>query len=126
MDYTRARDYLLSKPEAWEDFPFGAGAAVFKVRHKLFAILMEQQGTARVNLKCDPVQAQMLRDIFEAVKPGYHMNKRHWNTVLLDDSLPDGEVERMMDHSYALVVRGLKVIERRALELAWGREALYR
>jgi predicted DNA-binding protein (MmcQ/YjbR family) len=68
----------------------------------------------------------MLRDIFEAVTPGYHMNKRHWNTVLLDGSLPDGEVQRLIDHSYGLVVRGLKVVERRALELAWGAEALYR
>jgi len=126
MNYELARDYLLSRPEAWEDFPFGPEAAVFKIRDKLFAILMPGPGSARVNLKCDPAEAQMLRDIFDAVTPGYHMNKRHWNTVLLDGSLPRGELERMMDRSYALVVKGLRVSERRALELAWGPEALYR
>lgn len=126
MNYDQARDYLLSRPEAWEDYPFGPAAAVFKIRDKLFAILMREQGPARVNLKCDPAEAQMLRDIFDAVKPGYHMNKRHWNTVLLDGSLPRGELERMMDRSYALVVKGLRVSERRALELAWGPDALYR
>ncbi|GGO75597.1 hypothetical protein GCM10011348_00760 [Marinobacterium nitratireducens] len=126
MNYDQARDYLLSRPEAWEDYPFGPGAAVFKIRDKLFAILMRDQGLARVNLKCDPVEAQMLRDVFDAVRPGYHMNKRHWNTVSLDGSLPRGELERMMDRSYALVVRGLRASERRALELAWGPEVLYR
>jgi predicted DNA-binding protein (MmcQ/YjbR family) len=126
MDALQARDYLLSKPEAWEDYPFGPGAAVFKIRQKMFGLLIQDAAGARLNLKCDPLQAQMLRDIFEAVTPGYHMNKRHWNTVLLDGSLPDGEVQRLIDHSYGLVVRGLKVVERRALELAWGAEALYR
>ena len=126
MDALQARDYLLSKPEAWEDYPFGPGAAVFKIRQKMFGLLIQDGAGARLNLKCDPLQAQMLRDIFEAVTPGYHMNKRHWNTVLLDGSLPDGEVQRLIDHSYGLVVRGLKVAQRRALELAWGADALYR
>ncbi|NVK42500.1 MAG: MmcQ/YjbR family DNA-binding protein [Oceanospirillaceae bacterium] len=126
MNYDQARDYLLSRPEAWEDFPFGPGAAVYKIRDKLFAILMREQGLARVNLKCDPAEAQMLRDVFDAVQPGYHMNKRHWNTVLLDGSLPRGELERMMDRSYTLVVKGLRVPQRRALELAWGKDVLYR
>jgi predicted DNA-binding protein (MmcQ/YjbR family) len=126
MDAQHTRDYLLGKPEAWEDYPFGPGPAVFKIRQKMFALLITDKNGARLNLKCDPVQAQMLRDVFEAVKPGYHMNKRHWNTVLLDGSLPDGEVQRMIDHSYSLVVLGLKVVERKALELAWGVEALYR
>ncbi|MCP8686685.1 MmcQ/YjbR family DNA-binding protein [Marinobacterium sedimentorum] len=126
MDAQHTRDYLLGKPEAWEDYPFGPGPAVFKIRQKMFALLITDKNGARLNLKCDPVQAQMLRDLFEAVRPGYHMNKRHWNTVLLDGSLPDGEVQRMIDHSYGLVVLGLKVVERKALELAWGVEELYR
>lgn len=126
MDKLQTRDYLLSKPEAWEDYPFGPGPAVFKVKQKMFALLMTDNSGVRLNLKCDPVQAQMLRDVFEAVQPGYHMNKRHWNTVLLDGSLPDGEIQRMIDHSYTLVVRGLRGVERRALELAWGPDALYR
>ncbi|MFC6673867.1 MmcQ/YjbR family DNA-binding protein [Marinobacterium aestuariivivens] len=126
MNYDQVRDYLLSRPEAWEDYPFGPGPAVFKIRDKLFAILFDEGSIARVNLKCDPAEAQMLRDLFEAVKPGYHMNKRHWNTVVLDGSLPRGEIERMIDRSYGLVVRGLRSGERRALELAWGAEVLYR
>nr|WP_067293775.1 MmcQ/YjbR family DNA-binding protein [Marinobacterium profundum] len=126
MDAQHTRDYLLGKPDAWEDYPFGPGPAVFKIKQKMFALLITDKNGARLNLKCDPVQAQMLRDVFEAVQPGYHMNKRHWNTVLLDGSLPDGEVQRMIDHSYSLVVRGLKVVERKALELAWGTDTLYR
>jgi predicted DNA-binding protein (MmcQ/YjbR family) len=67
----------------------------------------------------------MLRDLFTAVRPGYHMNKRHWNTVILDGSIPRGEIERMVDNSYALVVRGLRRAERQSLEIAHGTRALY-
>lgn len=107
MDYHAARDYLLNKPQAEETFPFGADVAVFKVRNKLFATLMMQAGLARMNLKCDPLEAPQLRDLFEAVLPGYHMNKKHWNTLLLDGSIPPGEIERQIDNSFALVVKGL-------------------
>lgn len=101
------RKYLLSKPEACEVFPFGPEISVFKVRDKIFAICLEQQdGRERVNLKCDPLEAEQLRMVFrDLVLPGYHMNKRHWNTVVLDDSLPSSEIERMIDNSYALVVK---------------------
>lgn len=126
MDYVDTRTYLLAKPEAIEDFPFGPQAAVFKIRGKLFAILSESEGLARVNLKCDPQEALLLRDMFDAVLPGYHMNKQHWNTVLLDGSIKVSELERMMDRSYALVVKGLKRSERQALELAWGLDVLNR
>ncbi len=68
----------------------------------------------------------MLRDIFESVIPGYHMNKRHWNTVILDGSIPHGEIERMIDRSYGLVVKGLKAKDRQHLELVYGVKALYR
>src|SRR5687768_12377120 len=107
MNYTSAKAYLLSQPEAVEDYPFGPEAAVFKVRNKMFGLLMQQNGKASINLKCNPDEALALRDIFPAVTPGYHMNKKHWNTVQLDDSVPDGELERMIDNSYALVVKGL-------------------
>jgi len=79
-----------------------------------------------MNLKCDPAQAQELRDLFKAVKPGYHMNKLHWNTIILDGSIPQGEIERMIDHSYGLVIKKLKKSEREALELRHGKDALYR
>ncbi len=126
MNEKQLKQYLLSKPEAMEDFPFGAGVAVFKIEKKMFALLSSDRGVARVNLKCDPDQAFILRDIFTAVLPGYHMNKRHWNTVLLDGTIPRGELERMIDHSYALVVKKLNKAHRQALELTYGSEQLYR
>ena len=79
-----------------------------------------------MNLKCDPEQALALRDIFTAVVPGYHMNKAHWNTVILDGSIPRGEIERMIDHSYGLVVKGLPKAQRTALEIRHGSDAIYR
>lgn len=125
MDVDTARQYLLGKPEALEDYPFGPDVAVMKVRDKMFATLSEEQGEGRMNLKCDPDQALALRDIFPAVLPGYHMNKKHWNTIKLDASIPDGEIERMIDHSYALVVGGLPKKVRDGLAARHGREALY-
>ena len=125
MNYDRARTYLLAKPEAYEDFPFGPDVAVMKVAGKMFATLVHGPEHPRMNLKCDPHEAMMLRDIFDAVLPGYHMNKRHWNTVLLDDSIPRGEIERMIDNSFALVVRGLPRSKRQALEIRHGRAQLY-
>jgi predicted DNA-binding protein (MmcQ/YjbR family) len=110
----------LHRPEAWEDYPFGPGVAVLKVLNKMFATLGTENGTARMNLKCNPNEAQILRDIFDAVKPGYHMNKRHWNTVVLDGSIPRGELERMIDNSYALVVAGLPGTQRKALQRRTG------
>ena len=126
MDYPAARSYLLSRPETIEDSPFGPDVAVFKIKGKMFATLGIEKGVARTNLKCDPDEAQALRDIFSGVLPGYHMNKKHWNTVLLDGSVPDFEIERMMDRSYGLVVKGLRKVEREALLLAFGEHEIYR
>ena len=119
------RNYLLGKPEVQEDFPFGPEAAVFKIQGKMFALLVERAGVASINLKCDPEQAIGLRDLFPAVTPGYHMNKRHWNTVRDDGSVPAGELQRMVDHSYALAVRGLTRAQRLGLEARHGKAALY-
>lgn len=131
MDLDRVKTYLLSKPNAEEDFPFGDQAAVFKINNKMFALCFSQkqsvkEGKDRVNLKCDPEQAFILRDIFDAVIPGYHMNKKHWNTVILNGSIPQGEIERMIDHSYTLVVKGLPKGQRLALEIEFGPEQLYK
>ena len=126
MNYQQARAYLLSHPEAWEDFPFGPDVAVMKIEGKMFATLVERDGQARTNLKCDPDEAIMLRDIFTAVVPGYHMNKRHWNTIILDGDVPQGEIERMIDRSYGLVVNSLKKIEREALVLSYGKETIFK
>ena len=125
MKYDTIRNYLLSRPEAWEDYPFNAQVAVMKIGKKMFATLVEENGRVSMNLKCDPHEALILRDIFDAVRPGYHMNKKHWNTLILDGSIPDGEIERMVDNSYALVVRSLKKAERQALQIRHGRDALY-
>jgi predicted DNA-binding protein (MmcQ/YjbR family) len=121
MNAQQARDYLLQQPEAWEDYPFGPDVAVFKITSKMYATLGYENDLARINLKCDPDEAQFLRDMFEAVQPGYHMNKRHWNTVLLDGSIPTGEVERMIDSSYTLVVKGMSKAERDRLQQKSGR-----
>lgn len=126
MNYAAARTYLLDRPEALEDFPFGPDVAVMKICGKMFATLANKEGVVNINLKCDPNEALILRDIFDAVKPGYHMNKRHWNTVILDDSVPRGEVERMIDRSYALVVKNLRKDQRQALEIRHGTKTLYK
>lgn len=98
---------LLSYPETTEEFPFGPNAAVYKVAGKMFAILLPDEIPVRMNLKCDPDRAVELRDLYEAVLPGYHQNKRHWNTLVLDGSLPDAFVEELIDHSFQLVLAGL-------------------
>jgi predicted DNA-binding protein (MmcQ/YjbR family) len=115
MDFETARQYLLSKSGAKETFPFGTEVIVFKVCHKMFATLTEEDDQVRVNLKCEPNKAQALRDLYPAVMPGYHMNKVHWNTVILDGSIPDSEIELMMDHSYERVVDNLPTAERQQL-----------
>ena len=126
QDYKGLLAYLMSKPEAEQDYPFGPGVLVLKVRGKMFALFGVADDPIEINLKCEPQQAMMLRDVFSAVRPGYHMNKAHWNTVTLDKSIADGEIQRMIDHSYALVVKGLTQAKRKPLELKYGHEALYR
>ncbi len=94
-------------PAAVEDYPFGEGVAVFKVEGRMFALVPLEGVPGTMNLKCDPDLAQDLRDRYSSVRPGYHQNKRHWNTVDLDGSIDDVELRWMIDHSYQLVVAGL-------------------
>lgn len=115
MNYEKVREYLLSRPEAVEDYPFFPDILVPKVRGRMFATLSRRNSIPQMNLKCDPEEALALRDIFPAVRPGYHMNKRHWNTVILDGSIPGGEIQRMIDNSYRLVVMKLPRLHRMAL-----------
>lgn len=122
LDLLIIKDYLLSKPEAVEDYPFDDKTAVFKIQGKMFALLSKYQGRQLLNLKCDPAHAIELRDIFAEIIPAYHMNKRHWNSVILDGDLPNGEIERLIDHSYSLVVKGLKKSIREGLEVRYGGE----
>src|SRR3954469_18582368 len=101
------RTYCLKKPGVFESTPFGPDNVVFKVGGKMFALLALDEVPTAVNLKCDPDRALELRDRYEQVQPGYHMNKKHWNTVVLDGVVPDKEVRDMIDHSYDLVVQSL-------------------
>jgi predicted DNA-binding protein (MmcQ/YjbR family) len=113
------RDQVLERcsgfPGAVEDYPFGDDVAVFKVGGKMFALVMLTGAPGSVNLKCDPDWALELRAAYDAVRPGYHQNKRHWNTVELDGTVEDGELGGMIDHSYELVVRSLPRGERARL-----------
>ena len=115
MTLDALRDYCLSRPGATEDLPFGPDTLAFKVRGKLFALVGLDGPPFSVNLKCDPEEAAELRERYAAVEPGYHMNKRHWNTVdLKGDASPD-DLRAWIDGSYRLVVRGLKKADREAL-----------
>ena len=124
MPDNETRCYLLSKPEAREDFPFGPSLYVYKIKGRMFALIRYVKNTAKINLKCDPQEAIVLRDIFEAVEPGYHMNKAHWNTVTLDGSIPQREIERMIDRSYELVVKNLTKFEQKHLKIIYGRDRI--
>ena len=105
MNADRLRDYCLSFEGAEETFPFGPETSVFKVGGKIFALSALDSDSLRVSLKCEPDLAVALRDAHEAVIPGYHLNKRHWNTVILDGSLPEQMVKDMIEDSYDLVAR---------------------
>jgi predicted DNA-binding protein (MmcQ/YjbR family) len=104
MDLEAFRDYCLAKAGASEDMPFGPDAIVFKVQSKMFALASLEAVPPRVNLKCNPELALELRDRYEEIQPGYHMNKKHWNTVELNGRIPAVEIRKMIDHSYDLVV----------------------
>jgi predicted DNA-binding protein (MmcQ/YjbR family) len=116
MELEFIRSYLLKKKGATEELPFGPEALVFKVMGKMFALVAWQDNPLRITLKCDPDHALALRDIYPAVQPGYYMNKKHWNTITLDSSIPDDEIVKMIDDSYHLVVKGLKKIDREKLQ----------
>ena len=112
MNLESLYSYLQQKKGAVEEFPFGPQALVFKVMDKMFALVAVDAIPPRVSLKCDPEQAMVLRERYEAVQPGYHMNKKHWNTVALDGSIPTQEITDMIDVSYTLVVQKLKKADR--------------
>ena len=99
--------YCLAKKGAIEDYPFGPDVIVMKVSGKMFALLSRRDDQTNLALKCDPNYAELLRQQYGSIIPGYHLNKRHWNTLLLDGSIPDKEVRELRDHSYDLVVKSL-------------------
>ena len=100
------REYCLSKPGSTEDTPFDVNTLCFRVGGKMYA-LVDIELFESVNLKCDPERAVELRELHEGIIPGYHMNKKHWNTVKLDGSVPDPLILELVDHSYNLVFNSL-------------------
>ena len=113
------RRCCLAQPGATEEFPFGPNTSVFKVAGKMFALSQLRARPLKVSLKCEPELGQALRLTYPAIQPGYHLNKRHWNTVELDGSLPDEMVRGLVEDSYDLVVAGLP--KRMQAELGWPR-----
>lgn len=105
MTYKQVEEYLLSLPGAKLDHPFGEGEAVYKVNDKMFALVTEKKKPVQISLKCDPVLAETLRERYETVMPGYHLNKKYWNTILLTGQLGWDEVKDLIRHSYDLVVK---------------------
>lgn len=124
MDFQQVHQYIIEKPETALQHPFGQEVNVYKVKNKMFATLSigkmakdDEEGKLEywLNLKCDPEEAIMLRDIFPSIIPGYHMNKRLWNTIILDGSVPQGEIERMIDNSFMLVVDNMPNKDKQAV-----------
>lgn len=103
MDHKTVEAYVLSMPNAVLEYPFGEGVAVYKVGDKMFALIEEKSDPVRISLKCDPQLAQILRERYESVMPGYHLNKKHWNTIILSGQLSWEEVTGLIVHSYNLV-----------------------
>jgi len=107
--------YCLAKPGSSAGYPFGEGALVIKVLDRMFCLISEDETPLRMNLKCDPDDALALRKQYQAILPGYHMNKKHWNTLVLDGSLPEKLVYELIDHSYDLVVKKMSQAQQRKL-----------
>jgi predicted DNA-binding protein (MmcQ/YjbR family) len=107
MNIEEFREYCLLKPGVTEGFPFGEDTLVFKVMGKMFA-LTGLKGEFRINLKCDPERAIELRERYPSVIPGYHMNKQHWNTVIINGTVDDDMIYKWIDHSFDLIVDSLK------------------
>ena len=118
MNLEKLRRYMKSRKGAVEDFPFGPEALVFKVGGKMFSLIFLSGASLQMNLKADPDKAVAQRAFYPSVLPGYHMNKRHWNTIILDGSIPDEEILSMIDESYALVVGTLTRAARKSAGLS--------
>jgi predicted DNA-binding protein (MmcQ/YjbR family) len=115
MNLEEFRDYCLSRNGAVEDTPFGPETLVFKVMDKLFALTGINDDPITANLKCDPEWAVELRDQYKSINPGWHMSKKHWNTIALESELDDRFICELIDHSYELVVKGLSAAQKKKL-----------
>jgi predicted DNA-binding protein (MmcQ/YjbR family) len=109
MTAKELEEYILALPGSWLDFPFGEEPAVYKIgkaedgEGKMFALVTYNTKPIRISLKCDPLLSKTLRELYETVMPGYHLNKKHWNTVLYTGQLPDEEIKSLIHISYDLV-----------------------
>ena len=110
------RDYCLLLPEVSEGYPFGEDHLVFKVKDKMFCLMSLEAYPSTMNLKCEPDRAIELREQYDGIAPGYHMNKKHWNTLILDGSVPSSLIQELLDHSYELVVGSLKKSDRERVQ----------
>lgn len=117
MNIEDLRDYCLTLPEVTEEFPFGEETLVFKVRGKIFLLCGMDNDPLQFNVKCDPDEALELREQYPAVQPGYHMNKKHWNTVMVNGTLSRSLLHKMIQDSYKLVVKSLPKKDREGLSL---------
>jgi predicted DNA-binding protein (MmcQ/YjbR family) len=120
MNAEELRRCCLGQPGAIEDFPFRPDVSVFKVAGKMFALSMLERAPLEVSVKCEPDLAVELRGSYGAIRPGYHLNKRHWNTITLDGSIADQLVRDMIEDSYDLVVSALP--KRTRAQLGWTGE----
>ncbi|HUC96425.1 MAG TPA: MmcQ/YjbR family DNA-binding protein [Candidatus Saccharimonadales bacterium] len=108
MTLKEIHEHLLSFPNTWLDFPFGEEVSVYKIGHsendagKMFALIAENSNPVRLSLKCDPLLAEKLRETYETVLPGFHLNKKHWNTIICTGQVPDDELKDFMRLSYDL------------------------
>jgi predicted DNA-binding protein (MmcQ/YjbR family) len=109
MTHKQLETYILSMPNSWLDYPFGPEVSVYKAGHKskgegkMFALIAEGSNPVRISLKCDPQLALILREKYETVLPGYHLNKKHWNTIICSGQLEFDEIKDLIRHSYLLV-----------------------
>ncbi len=103
MNVEEIREYAISKPDVEESFPFGPETLVFKIAGKVFLLMGLEHDPLQFNVKCDPERAIELRDEYECIIPGYHMNKKHWNSVIVDGTLTSKKLKEQIDHSYDLV-----------------------
>lgn len=109
MTHKEIEDYILSFPDTWLDFPFGEDTSVYKIGHiedgkgKMFALITENSSPLRISLKCDPLLAEKLREDYETVLPGYHLSKKHWNTIICTGQVPDDEIKSLITLSFHLV-----------------------
>lgn len=116
MNIEQIREYCLKKKGVTEEFPFDEETLVFKVAGKIFLLASLEAIPLQINLKCDPEKSIELREEYESIQPGYHMNKKHWNTIILNGTVPPNRFFEWIDDSYLLVVAGLKKSERKKFE----------